>query len=94
MKNEIIVTIFGNDYRVVSEDLNPEKIKDIARIVDTKMREIHKEFPLPSMTKIAVLACLNLVEEYQQREIQLNKKISEMEERIRNLVQKIDETVP
>jgi cell division protein ZapA (FtsZ GTPase activity inhibitor) len=58
------------------------------------MKEIHREFPLPSTTKIAVLACLNLVDEYLQREVQSNKKISTMEERIRSLILKIDEAVP
>jgi cell division protein ZapA len=93
-KNEVVVTIFGNDYRVISDDLDPERIKEVAEIVDARMKEIHREFPLPSTTKIAVLACLNLVDEYLQREVQYNKKLSTMEERIRSLILKIDEAVP
>jgi cell division protein ZapA len=93
-KNEIIVNIFGNDYRVISEDVDTERIKKIAEVVDKKMKDIHREFPLPSTTKIAVLACLNLVDEYMQRDAQSSKKISEMEERIRSLILKIDEAVP
>ena len=93
-KTEIVVNIFGNDYRVISDDLNPERIKEVAEIVDVKMKEIHKEFPLPSTTKIAVLACLNLVDGYLRRDDQHKKKISEMEERIRSLILKIDEAVP
>jgi cell division protein ZapA len=92
-KNEIIVNIFGNDYRVISEDVDTERIKKIAEVVDKKMKDIHREFPLPSTTKIAVLACLNLVDEYMQRDAQSSKKISEMEERIRSLILKIDEAV-
>ncbi len=93
-KTEVVVTIFGNDYRVISDDLNTERIKEVAEIVDTKMKEIHREFPLPSTTKIAVLACLNLVDDYLRREDQFNKKISEMDERVRSLILKIDEAVP
>jgi cell division protein ZapA len=93
-KNEVVVNIFGNDYRVISDDLDPERIKEVAEIVDARMKEIHREFPLPSTTKIAVLACLNLVDEYLQREVQFNKKISTTEERIRSLILKIDEAVP
>ena len=93
-KTEIVVNIFGNDYRVISDDLNPERIKEVAEIVDAKMKEIHREFPLPSTTKIAVLACLNLVDDYLRRDNQHKKKISEMEERIRSLILKIDEAVP
>jgi cell division protein ZapA len=93
-KTEVIVNIFGNDYRVISDDVDTERIKEVAEIVDAKMKEIHREFPLPSTTKIAVLACLNLVDDYLQRENQLNKKLSGMEERIRSLILKIDEAVP
>ena len=93
-KTEIVVTIFGNDYRVISDDLNPERIKEVADIVDSKMKEIHREFPLPSTTKIAVLACLNLVDDFMQREDQQTKRISEMEERISSLILKLDEAVP
>jgi cell division protein ZapA len=93
-KTEVIVNIFGNDYRVISDDVDTERIKEVAEIVDAKMKEIHREFPLPSTTKIAVLACLNLVDDYLQRENQLNKKLSEMEERIRSIILKIDEAVP
>ena len=93
-KTEVIVNIFGNDYRVISDDVDTKRIKEVAEIVDAKMKEIHREFPLPSTTKIAVLACLNLVDDYLQRDNQLNKKLSEMEERIRSLILKIDEAVP
>jgi cell division protein ZapA len=93
-KTEVIVNIFGNDYRVISDDVDTERIKEVAEIVDAKMKEIHREFPLPSTTKIAVLACLNLVDDYLQRDNQLNKKLSEMEERVRSLILKIDEAVP
>ncbi|UCD06713.1 MAG: cell division protein ZapA [candidate division WOR-3 bacterium] len=93
-KTEVIVSIFGNDYRVISDDVDTERIKEVAEIVDAKMKEIHREFPLPSTTKIAVLACLNLVDDYLQRENQQSKKLSDMEERIRSLILKIDEAVP
>ena len=93
-KTEVIVNIFGNDYRVISDDVDTERIKEVAEIVDAKMKEIHREFPLPSTTKIAVLACLNLVDEYLQRDNQMTKKLSEMEERIRSIILKVDEAVP
>lgn len=93
-KTEIVVNIFGNDYRVISDDLESERIKEVAEIVDAKMKEIHREFPLPSTTKIAVLACLNLVDDYLRREDQHKKKLAELEEKIKALILKIDETVP
>lgn len=93
-KTEIVVNIFGNDYRVISDDLDSERIKEVAQIVDGKMKEIHREFPLPSTTKIAVLACLNLVDDFMRRENQHKKKIADMDERIKTLLQKIDDAIP
>lgn len=93
-KTEIVVNIFGNDYRVISDDLDSERIKEVAQIVDGKMKEIHREFPLPSTTKIAVLACLNLVDDFIRRENQHKKKIADMDERIKTLLQKIDDAIP
>lgn len=93
MKNEVIVNIFGNDYRIISKEMDVERIKKIADIVDKKMREIHREFPLPSTTKIAVLACLNLVDEFFQKEEQLINRIAELEQRIDSLILKIDEAI-
>lgn len=93
-KTEVVVTIFGNDYRVISDDLDTERIKEVAEIVDAKMKEIHREFPLPSTTKIAVLACLNLVDDYMRRDNQHKKKMTDIEERIKSLIQKLDEAVP
>jgi cell division protein ZapA (FtsZ GTPase activity inhibitor) len=58
------------------------------------MKEIHREFPLPSTTKIAVLACLNLVDDYLRRENQHKKKIADMDERVKTLLQKIDDAIP
>lgn len=92
-KSEVVVTIFGNDYRVVAEDLDAERIKAIAEIVDKKMRDIHREFPLPSTTKIAVLACLNLVDEYLQNKEQLERRLEDLESRITALIAKTDEVV-
>lgn len=91
--NEVVVNIFGNDYRITSEDMDEERIKKIAEIVDKKMKDIHREFPLPSTTKIAVLACLNLVDEFLQKEEVLNQKITELEQRINSLILKIDEVI-
>jgi cell division protein ZapA len=93
-KTEVVVTIFGNDYRVISDDLDTERIKEVAEIVDAKMKEIHREFPLPSTTKIAVLACLNLVDDFLQREDQHNKKVFEIEDRVKSIILKLDEAVP
>ncbi|MEO0077576.1 MAG: cell division protein ZapA [candidate division WOR-3 bacterium] len=59
----VAVQIFGSEY-YVRADRDVSHVQEIADIVDRKMREIDQQFPQPSSTRTAVLACMNLVDEY------------------------------
>lgn len=83
------VQIFGSEYRVKA-DVNSERIKRIAEIVDERMKEVHKNFPVPSTTKIAVLAFLNFVDESLAKLEQHEKTVAELNERISSLIDSID----
>lgn len=61
------VKIFGTEYKIKS-DVDGGYLLRIAKLVDDKMQEIHNQYPQPSTTKTAVLACLNLVDEMMRRE--------------------------
>ncbi len=92
MDKSEVVQIFGSEYRIKS-DVDGERIKKIARIVDERMREVHKQFPTPSTTKIAVLAFLNFVEEYLGK-IEENEKFENaFKERINSLIESIDKVL-
>jgi cell division protein ZapA len=84
-----VVQIFGSEYRVKA-DVNGERIKKIADIVDERMKEVHKNFPVPSTTKIAVLAFLNFVDEYLMKLDEHEKKEAVLEEKINSLIESID----
>jgi len=84
-----VVQIFGSEYRVKA-DVNGERIKKIADIVDERMKEVHKNFPVPSTTKIAVLAFLNFVDEYLMKLEEHEKKEAALKEKVNSLVDSID----
>ena len=62
MKKRIEVKIYGEHYTIRSE-LSPDLIKDIARYVDEKMREVRGDAPIISTSTIAIMAALNIAEE-------------------------------
>ena len=69
------VTIFGQDY-TVKAPADSTYIKDIAKYVDEKMREVQQGLTDPqSTTRIAMLAAMNIADEYFPRAM---KKISSL----------------
>ena len=65
MDTKIQVEIFGQSYQIKA-GADPEYIKNIARYVDLKMREIASGTPTVDSLKIAVLAALNITDEFFQ----------------------------
>ncbi|HID32899.1 MAG TPA: cell division protein ZapA [bacterium (Candidatus Stahlbacteria)] len=88
-QHEAIVTIFGSEYRVKS-DVGVDRIKHLAELVDKKMREIHKSMTLPSTTKIAVIACLNFLDEYLSKIEDLEGREDEIKGRLREIIGRLD----
>lgn len=84
-----IVKIFGSDY-YVKADSDGDHVLEIAGIVDEKMREIDRQFHQPSSTRTAVLACMNLVDEYSRRGRQDTRWLSE---RVGSLIEKLEAVV-
>ena len=61
-KKGVSVDIFGNEY-VIKGDGNAEYIKEVAKYLDSKMREISLVISNVSSLKVAILAALNLADE-------------------------------
>ncbi len=61
-KNVVQVQIFGHSYTIRGE-ANQEYILDVAAYVDRKMREITEKLPVASLSKVAILASLNIADE-------------------------------
>ncbi|WP_041367676.1 cell division protein ZapA [Natranaerobius thermophilus] len=62
-RHRIEVNIFGEEYTLKSSS-NPEHMKKVASVVDETMNKIAESKPRISLHQIAVLAALNLADEY------------------------------
>jgi cell division protein ZapA len=61
-KNVVQVQIFGHHYTIRGE-ADQDYILDVAGYVDRKMREITEKLPVASLSKVAILASLNIADE-------------------------------
>ena len=61
-KNPVQVTIFGHSYTVKGED-DKAYVLEVAAYVDRKMREITGRLPVAPLSKVAILASLNIADE-------------------------------
>ncbi len=62
-KNRLTVKIYGNDYKLVSDDPKPY-MKNVARYVDQRMSEIAQNNKKFSASMVAVLAALNIADDH------------------------------
>jgi cell division protein ZapA len=79
-RGPIRVNIFGTEYPIRG-DADPAYVEKIAQFVDTKMREVSKQLSLPSMTKVAILAAMNITDELFKERAEREKTVSQFEER-------------
>jgi len=83
-KNDIIdVEIFGQSYKIRGE-ADSKHIQKLANFVDEKMREIVDSTSTVDTMKVAILASLNIADEY----FQLKKELDLMERETRKRVEK------
>ena len=61
-KNVVQVQIFGHSY-TIRGDAERDYIMGVAAYVDQKMREITEKLPVASLSKVAILASLNIADE-------------------------------
>jgi|SRR5689334_3599191 cell division protein ZapA len=87
------VEIFGQFYNVRA-DGDPESIRELARFVDGKMREIAERAPTVDPQKIAILAALNIADElFRNRERHRDDagRLDELKTRSGGWIRKLEE---
>lgn len=82
----VVVNVFGSDYNVKA-DSDGEHVKEVAGIVDRKMKEIESQFHQSSSTRTAVLACMNLVDDHL---IQRQEDVRWVSRRVGVLINKLE----
>ena len=63
MNDSISVEIFGQTYNVRGEG-DPDYLTELARFVDSRMREVAAQVATVDPMKIAILAALNIADEF------------------------------
>jgi cell division protein ZapA len=89
MDTKIQVEIYGQSYQIRA-GADSEYIRNIARYVDIKMREIASGTPTVDSLKIAVLAALNITDEFFQMKRQKQDVDKEVERRTEKLNKILD----
>jgi len=89
-KNVVQVQIFGHSYTIRGE-ADQDYILDVAAYVDRKMREITEKLPVASLSKVAVLASLNIADELYKERAQREAQRVEMDHRAARLNAVLDD---
>jgi cell division protein ZapA len=78
-KNRITVDIYGNQYIIVGTE-SASHIRQVASMVNEKMREISSKNPSLDINKLAVLTAINAVNDYLKIKEKLNDPENELKE--------------
>lgn len=73
-KERTTVTIYGQEYTIVGYE-KPGHVIEVAKYVDSKMREIKSMNPYLDTTRLAVLTAINVVNDY----LKLKEKLERIE---------------
>jgi len=92
-KNVVQVQILGQQLSIRGE-ADQDYILDVAGYVDRKMREITEKLPVASLSKVAILASLNIADElFKERASrqQDGASISDRSARLRGVLDRLDQ---
>lgn len=84
-KGAVKVSIYGSEY-VIKGDTSADHVRAVARYVDQKMREVNNQGMIKSPLKVAILAALNIADEYFKARDEQRQDLDSMEQRIQKLV--------
>ena len=83
------VEIFGSSYHVRGAK-DPELLQELAGLVDGKMREIAQQVSTVDTAKIAILAALNIADEYLQCRKQQDGERVEIQDKVTRLAERLE----
>jgi len=86
------VEIYGQSYHVRGEG-DPEYLLELARFVDVKMREIASQSAPTDPMRIAILAALNIADEFTRFREQKERATGLWMERTEELVERLGKTL-
>lgn len=84
------VRIFGKEYPIAS-DQNPEYVRMLAEYVDGKMNEVSSGSETATAGRVAVLAALNIADEYMRLKNEREQFMGLVEGRVAKVIKMVDE---
>ena len=89
MKKEIEVKVLGQKFKVRS-DSNEEYIERVASFVDEKMNEVLASSKSVASLNIAILAAMNIADEFLKYKADKDKRLEEAQKKIKDIIELID----
>ncbi|MBI5299116.1 MAG: cell division protein ZapA [Deltaproteobacteria bacterium] len=89
MKKQIEIKVMGQKFMVRSES-SEEYINAVADFVDQKITEIVKGSKSVASLNVAILAAMNIADEFMKYKDQKDKQVSKVEEKIKTVIELID----
>jgi len=86
------VEIYGQTYSVRA-DSDSSYVRELARFVDGKMREVAERAATVDSAKIAILAALNISDDLYQREKRSQGDPANARARVERLIRKLDDAL-
>jgi cell division protein ZapA len=91
-KAVVQVQILGHQLTIRGE-ADQGYILDVAEFVDKKMREVTEKLPVASMSKVAILASLNIADELFKERANKQRAGTDVHDRAAELAKRLDEVL-
>ncbi|HUP64705.1 MAG TPA: cell division protein ZapA [Thermoanaerobaculia bacterium] len=91
-KEPVTVQIYGQSYNVRGEG-DPAYLTELAEIVDARMREIAPEVATGDPTRIAILAALNIADEFARYRRRRESDVGSWKRKTEQLIERLGNTV-
>ena len=91
-KNVVQVQILGQQLPLRTE-ADPKYALELAEFVDGKMREVTKMLPVASVSKVAILASLNIADELFKERANKQRTGSDYQDKAAHLMRRLDEVL-
>lgn len=92
INDPVSVEIYGQIYNVRGEG-DPAYLTELAKLVDTRMREIAGQFSAIDPMKIAILAALNIADEYSRYKSQQQSAAGIWMEKAEEITEKLSRSL-
>ncbi|MDP2600309.1 MAG: cell division protein ZapA [Deltaproteobacteria bacterium] len=89
MKKQIEIKVMGQKF-VVRSDSSEDYVNQVATFVDQKMNEVVKNSKSVASLNVAILAAMNIADEYLKYRMNKERQHTQVEKKIKDVIELID----